>query len=517
MANIKFSGLNKIYPNGVQAVFDFNLEVKDKEFIVFVGPSGCGKSTTLRMVAGLEEISSGELYIDDRLVNSVEPKDRDVAMVFQSYALYPHMTVYDNMSFALKLRKTFKPVYEDNPDLLPLMQQKAAIRKEIAKVSRKYKNKQQNEELLNQRQELYKQYFDLLNEINSKQVQKVGIDNFKLNQKSKELAQAQKKLVSLEKEINGIKSKIEAGSKNEETLKLDLASAEEEKRITNLQIARLEEEVQYYSTTEVPLEVFRKPTREEVDIEIEKAAESIDLVKYLYRRPAALSGGQRQRVALGRAIVRKPKVFLMDEPLSNLDAKLRVQTRSEIIKIHERVGATTIYVTHDQTEAMTMATRIVIMKDGYVKQIGTPKEVYENPDNVFVAGFIGSPSMNFLNVTYSNGKVTFSSGESIKVSKEDQKRLEGYEGKELIMGVRPEQVYLDGDVNNTNPSETISSTCDFSELLGYELIVYFYLGEKRILLKTSSKNEVKTGQDIKVAFDLQHIYFFDKETENRIR
>ncbi|MBO6280274.1 MAG: ATP-binding cassette domain-containing protein [Bacilli bacterium] len=353
--------------------------------------------------------------------------------------------------------------------------------------------------------------------MNSKQVQKVGIDNFKLNQKSKELAQAQKKLVSLEKEINGIKSKIEAGSKNEETLKLDLASAEEEKRITNLQIARLEEEVQYYSTTEVPLEVFRKPTREEVDIEIEKAAESIDLVKYLYRRPAALSGGQRQRVALGRAIVRKPKVFLMDEPLSNLDAKLRVQTRSEIIKIHERVGATTIYVTHDQTEAMTMATRIVIMKDGYVKQIGTPKEVYENPDNVFVAGFIGSPSMNFLNVTYSNGKVTFSSGESIKVSKEDQKRLEGYEGKELIMGVRPEQVYLDGDVNNTNPSETISSTCDFSELLGYELIVYFYLGEKRILLKTSSKNEVKTGQDIKVAFDLQHIYFFDKETENRIR
>ena len=244
MATLKFINLNKIYDNNVQAVFDFNLEVKDKEFIVFVGPSGCGKSTTLRMVAGLEDITNGELYIDDKLVNNIAPKNRDIAMVFQSYALYPHMTVYDNMAFGLKLKK------------LP---------------------------------------------------------------------------------------------------------------------------------------------KEEIDKKIKSASEILGLTDYLNRKPKELSGGQRQRVALGRAIVRNPKVFLMDEPLSNLDAKLRVQMRSEIAKIHEQVGATTIYVTHDQTEAMTMASRIVVMKDGYIQQIGTPKEVYNYPNNIFVAGFIGAPAMNFIN------------------------------------------------------------------------------------------------------------------------
>ena len=243
MATLKFRNINKIYENKVQAVFDFNLDVEDKEFIVFVGPSGCGKSTTLRMVAGLEEISSGELYIDDVLVNDVVPKDRDIAMVFQNYALYPHMSVFDNMAFGLKLRKVPKA--------------------EIAE-------------------------------------------------------------------------------------------------------------------------------------RVHEAAEILGLEEYLNRKPKQLSGGQRQRVALGRAIVRSPKVFLMDEPLSNLDAKLRVQMRSEIAKIHQRVGATTIYVTHDQTEAMTMASRIVIMKDGYIQQIGTPKEVYNYPANIFVGGFIGSPAMNFF-------------------------------------------------------------------------------------------------------------------------
>ncbi|MDY0010657.1 MAG: sn-glycerol-3-phosphate ABC transporter ATP-binding protein UgpC, partial [Candidatus Izemoplasmatales bacterium] len=243
MSTLSFKGLNKIYDNGVQAVFDFNLEVKDKEFIVFVGPSGCGKSTTLRMVAGLEEISSGELYIDDRMVNDVAPKDRDIAMVFQSYALYPHMSVYDNMAFGLKLRKTPK--------------------------------------------------------------------------------------------------------------------VEIEKRVQN-------------------------------------AADILGLVSYLDRKPKALSGGQRQRVALGRAIVRDAKVFLMDEPLSNLDAKLRVAMRAELIKLHERLETTTIYVTHDQIEAMTMATRIVVMKDGRIQQIGAPKDIYDNPNNMFVGGFIGTPAMNFL-------------------------------------------------------------------------------------------------------------------------
>lgn len=249
MAELSLKHIDKVYDNNVQAVFDFNLDIKDKEFIVFVGPSGCGKSTTLRMIAGLEDITAGELSIDGKVVNEVEPKDRDIAMVFQSYALYPHMSVYDNMAFGLKLRKVSKA---------------------------------------------------------------------------------------------------------------------------------------------------------EIDQRVREAAKILEIEEYLDRKPKALSGGQRQRVALGRAIVRNAKVFLMDEPLSNLDAKLRVQMRSEIIKLHERIGATTIYVTHDQTEAMTMASRIVVMKGGYIQQIGTPKEIYNNPANMFVAGFIGSPATNFLEGRYEN-------------------------------------------------------------------------------------------------------------------
>ena len=250
MAELSLQHVDKIYDNNVQAVFDFNLDVKDKEFIVFVGPSGCGKSTTLRMIAGLEEISAGDFYIDGKRMNDVEPKDRDIAMVFQSYALYPHMSVYENMAFGLKLRKFSK---------------------------------------------------------------------------------------------------------------------------------------------------------EEIDKRVHEAARILEIEPYLDRKPKALSGGQRQRVALGRAIVRNAKVFLMDEPLSNLDAKLRVQMRSEIIQLHERIGATTIYVTHDQTEAMTMADRIVVMKGGYIQQIGTPKEIYNNPANLFVAGFLGAPATNFIKGVYKNG------------------------------------------------------------------------------------------------------------------
>ena len=287
MATLKFVNINKIYDSKVQAVFDFNLDVKDKEFIVFVGPSGCGKSTTLRMVAGLEEITSGELYINDRLVNDIAPKDRDIAMVFQSYALYPHMTVFDNMAFGLKLRK-------------------------------------------------------------------------------------------------------------------------------------------------IP--------KEEIEKRVNEAAAILGLEPYLNRRPKALSGGQRQRVALGRAIVRSPKVFLMDEPLSNLDAKLRVQMRSEIAKIHEKVGATTIYVTHDQTEAMTMATRIVIMKDGHIQQIGSPKEVYNFPANIFVGGFIGSPAMNFVTGRYIDGKFVIEADKTqrrIEVELTDELRanIQGYEGEEVVFGI----------------------------------------------------------------------------------
>ena len=394
MATLKFKNINKIYDNNVQAVFDFNLEVQDKEFIVFVGPSGCGKSTTLRMVAGLEDITSGELYIDDKLVNDVAPKNRDIAMVFQSYALYPHMTVYENMAFGLKLKKMPK---------------------------------------------------------------------------------------------------------------------------------------------------------EEINKKINEVAEILGLTDYLNRKPKALSGGQRQRVALGRAIVRNPKVFLMDEPLSNLDAKLRVQMRSEIAKIHEQVGATTIYVTHDQTEAMTMASRIVVMKDGYIQQIGTPKEVYNNPNNMFVAGFIGAPAMNFIKGVFKEKEFVIDTKNDLKIAltkdqikllnnyvkektaneneeykkaledrnnnynqtinslneklsktsntnkvkaiqdeiekqenkyKEDLKRFEKIHQESLetvdniVLGIRPEDIYLSNKSMITTLSNPLNVECDLSELLGHELIVY---------------------------------------------
>ena len=368
MATLKFVNINKIYDSKVQAVFDFNLDVRDKEFIVFVGPSGCGKSTTLRMVAGLEEITSGELYINDRLVNDIAPKDRDIAMVFQSYALYPHMTVFDNMAFGLKLRK-------------------------------------------------------------------------------------------------------------------------------------------------IP--------KEEIEKRVNEAAAILGLEPYLNRRPKALSGGQRQRVALGRAIVRSPKVFLMDEPLSNLDAKLRVQMRSEIAKIHERVGATTIYVTHDQTEAMTMATRIVIMKDGHIQQIGTPKEVYNFPANIFVGGFIGSPAMNFLRGKYIGNKFVIEADKTqrrieLELPEELRKNIQGYEDEEVVLGIRPEDIYLDGPICDKYPNAKCEVECDVVELLGHELIVYGYMNGQRIIVKTSATHDIQVHDKVTFTFDMSRAHCFDPETTNRL-
>lgn len=362
MASLKFENINKIYDNNVQAVFDFNLDIQDKEFIVFVGPSGCGKSTTLRMVAGLETITSGNLYINDVLVNDVAPKDRDIAMVFQSYALYPHMSVYDNMAFGLKIQKVDKA---------------------------------------------------------------------------------------------------------------------------------------------------------EIDKRVRDAAKVLEIEHYLDRKPKALSGGQRQRVALGRAIVRNAPVFLMDEPLSNLDAKLRVQMRSEIIQLHERVGATTIYVTHDQTEAMTMATRIVVMKDGYIQQIGTPKEIYSNPANVFVAGFVGSPATNFLRGMYSE-KSFIVAGQKICIPERFHEDMKAYEGKEVIMGIRPEDIYCDGIVAETYPSAGFDFHVDISELLGHESILHGSLDHQKIIAKVSTRLGIESHSDTKITLDLGKIHFFDATTEQRI-
>ena len=358
MASLSLEHINKTYPNGFEAVKDFNLEIEDKEFIIFVGPSGCGKSTTLRMIAGLEEISGGTLKIGDKVMNDVEPKDRDIAMVFQNYALYPHMTVYDNMAFGLKLRK-------------------------------------------------------------------------------------------------------------------------------------------------VP--------KDQIDKQVREAARILDLEKLLDRKPKALSGGQRQRVAMGRAIVRNPKVFLMDEPLSNLDAKLRVQMRIEISKIHQRLGATIIYVTHDQTEAMTLGTRIVVMKDGIVQQVDTPQNLYQKPGNLFVAGFMGSPQMNFLDAEIKeNGSdlVAKIGNDEVVIPAEKAKVLKdkGYVGKTVVMGIRPEAVadYASG---------SMSSIVKVYELLGAEVFLYFDVNGTQITARVDPRTTAKTGDPISFDFDMDKAHFFDKETE----
>ena len=365
MASLSLKNVCKVYSNGFEAVKDFNLDVEDKEFIIFVGPSGCGKSTTLRMIAGLEDISSGELIIDGKVVNDVEPKDRDIAMVFQNYALYPHMTVFDNMAFGLKLRK-------------------------VPKV--------------------------------------------------------------------------------------------------------------------------------EIKAKVEEAARILDLEKLLDRKPKALSGGQRQRVAMGRAIVRNPKVFLMDEPLSNLDAKLRVQRRSEIASLHNRLGATIIYVTHDQTEAMTLGTRIVVLKDGVIMQVDSPQKLYNEPNNLFVAGFIGSPQMNFMDadVVVNDGKVTLQFGSYSVVLPENKSRRiidGGYEGKRVVFGIRPEDISDDPEAIAKNGECVIESDVTGYELLGAEVLLYYTVAGTNMTARVDADTPARYGDHIKLAFDPNKIHVFDKETE----
>ncbi len=510
MATLSFENINKIYPNHVQAVFDFNLEIQDKEFIVFVGPSGCGKSTTLRMVAGLEDITSGMLYIDGRLINGIEPKDRDIAMVFQNYALYPHMTVYSNMAFALKLRKVLRPIYEDNEEAKNIRLENEKIRKQIGKLYRFAKKHNEPKETFDEIASLYSKIFENEDKANSLLKQKIGFYEDKVNE-------LEKNIVHLNKEIAQINEAL-SKTEDEESKKIYSQGLEQRKS----QLEKVNGELDYYKNNEVPLFKERKLNKFEIDLEIQKAAQILDLTQYLFRKPSALSGGQRQRVALGRAIVRRPKVFLMDEPLSNLDAKLRVQTRSEISRIHKRVGATTIYVTHDQTEAMTMADRIVVMKDGYIQQIGVPEEIYSNPDNVFVAGFIGNPPMNFLEAHFDGSKLFIVSSdkkEEIKITKEQLELLQKYQEGEfdLTLGLRPESIYLKGNAALSKQAQYFDVVCDFRELLGNESVVYTDLLGQRMLVKIENKIKVKSDDNLVIGFNPESLYFFDKETTNRIR
>lgn len=370
MAGVRLEHIFKKYPGSDKAtVVDINLDIKDKEFLVLVGPSGCGKSTTLRMIAGLEEISEGKLYIGDRVVNDVAPKDRDIAMVFQSYALYPHMNVYQNMAFGLKLRKVKK---------------------------------------------------------------------------------------------------------------------------------------------------------DEIDKRVRDAAKILDIEHLLDRKPKALSGGQRQRVALGRAIVRDPQVFLMDEPLSNLDAKLRGQMRAEITKLAKRLETTVIYVTHDQTEAMTMGDRIVVMQDGIIQQAASPEVLYNQPNNLFVAGFIGSPTMNFISGTLSeqNGAVRFrSDGLDVEVpgGKAQLLKKKGYIGKEVIMGVRPEDFHEEPVFLEASPNTIFSAHVDVTENLGHEMLLYLSgLGNDTVIARVDGRSTTRDGSDVRLALDMNKVHIFDKETEQNV-
>ena len=483
MAELHFKNVNKIYPNNVQAVFDFNLDIEDKEFIVFVGPSGCGKSTTLRMVAGLEEITSGEIYIDDVLVNDVPPKDRNIAMVFQNYALYPHMTVFDNMAFSLQMRKELFPVYE--------IQNEEEFKVEVKKIEEQYKQKEkEGVAQLKQKKAIKEEIKDFI--YRNRLECEAEIAKLRNKYKVRVMTYDHDKVEELEKKLKEV--------------------PQEEKENILKEIETIK------ATLDKPAFEYRRYNKSEITEKVVAVSKTIGLEQYLKRKPAALSGGQRQRVALGRAIVRNPKVFLMDEPLSNLDAKLRVQMRTEISKITKNLGATVIYVTHDQTEAMTMADRIVCMKDGYIQQIGTPKELFNNPNNIFVAGFIGSPSMNFISGKF-DGKSFAFDGSDIKVDldKEHINLLKDYVDKELVLGVRPENILFEGDKTREHLSNSFSLSCDISELLGQELIIYCYVGETKVVIKTSAVDDMNNGEAKNYVLDLDHIHFFDKETTERIK
>ncbi len=518
-AYISLRHINKIYDNKVQAVYDFNLDIKQHEFVVFVGPSGCGKSTTLRMIAGLEDITAGDLFIDQTYANELQPKDRDIAMVFQSYALYPHMTVAGNISFGLRIKKfpTLKVDENGNPVL-------GINKKAIKALSDQYKNLSKYHETLSDGEE---------------------------------------------------KSSVEA----------DLAS--------------IKDKMEYLKVT--PVEVYENKhlPKEEIRQRVEHAAEILQISEYLGRKPKALSGGQCQRVALGRAIVKNAKVFLMDEPLSNLDAKLRVAMRSQIIKLHNSLNATTIYVTHDQTEAMTMATRIVVMNKGYIQQIGTPIEIYNHPANVFVATFIGSPAMNLFGGVFSGDDVKLPLGTKIHlgddfafavkdfytkekenlrkelenieanfVEKIDyEKRLEEVEAKlkehpspflevqrkklqdelrlclesnthrnktihaleeiekidpngevPVIFGIRPEDIYqADRILTDERVSQEFTLKVTVAELLGHEYYVHTDFEGGEFVSKIHAKTLVHAGDELKLVFDISKIHLFDSITEKLIK
>lgn len=520
-AYVSLQNIDKVYDNGVQAVFNFNLDIKKHEFIVFVGPSGCGKSTTLRMIAGLENITAGNLFIDGEYVNDVSPKDRNIAMVFQSYALYPHMSVFDNMAFSLKINKALYKIYtpESEEKINKVEAKLNELYGEFGKINNKFDN------LTRIKTEKENAERDLATIQDKKKAAKFEKKIKKLEPKLTEyksicdqMNDYNKKIDALSKELNEAKKsaqyKYDIDHKNVKRLENLLAESEKLGR-DQTYLDTIREQLKTANTTKVPVTVLKHVPKSEINRRVHEAARILQIEQYLDRKPKALSGGQRQRVALGRAIVRNAKVFLMDEPLSNLDAKLRVQMRSEIVKLHNQLNATTIYVTHDQTEAMTMATRIVIMKLGHIQQIGTPVEIYNNPVNLFVAGFIGSPAMNFFNVSYDKGTIKFANDIEMKLPE----KL--FKGKKIpnvvIAGLRPEDIHPgNGEHAKEFPQGIVEIKVKVAELLGSEYFVHADFAGKEIVIKMEANQHIEVGETIKVCFNLNKLHFFDATTENAI-
>ena len=520
------------------AVRDFNMEIEDGEFIVFVGPSGCGKSTTLRMIAGLEEITAGDLYIGDRLVNDVEPKDRDIAMVFQNYALYPHMTAGENIGFGLKMRKVATPKNDENGNPVLAIDKKkirelknslktvhidiryaeendvelvfkyrlCEIKAEYEKLLKEKnaaldgKSGEQAKEILLSFSEREKAIADLVNEVLA--AQKAVINEIRLryagkNEKAEEAGNLAKELAN--------KASVNLGDIRESDIKLALTERKK----------KLERDLEYYTNTPVQVYEYRHIPKEEIEKKVKWASEVLGVTELLDIKPKAMSGGQRQRIALGRAIVREPKVMLLDEPLSNLDAKLRTTMRSEIVKLHNELKTTFIYVTHDQIEAMTMGTRIVVMKLGVIQQIDNPTNLFDFPENKFVAGFIGTPQMNFFDVTIKkNGKnldVKYPNGETQSYNLANMRTIkpEYLDGNEhgVTLGIRGENITLD--------EQGISAKLSIKEILGNttQMFVKITPESPDSIICVNDRNDYRQGDTVKILFDEKRIHLFDDKTE----
>lgn len=561
MANVTLKEVYKYYDkNETPSVADFNLEIKDKEFVVFVGPSGCGKSTTLRMIAGLEEINYGQISIDGRIVNNVEPKDRNIAMVFQNYALYPHMTVFDNMAFGLKLAKTPKEVRDEstiilkdkngkkyNPFVLFFIKMFARTLKEerdefgnivyddSGNVKYAVKKNKKGEIVLDKEGKpiLLKRPYTIDEYLGKPVLNENG--EVKLIAKLHTATTLRQLRVPKEELDENGKPLFDENGQPKYMVKKNADGTDvldagmpvyEERSLTEQEIKARIGTVRTNKNGDI-LYKMRKYTKSEIADKVAEAMRILDISQYFERKPKALSGGQRQRVAIGRAIVRKPKVFLMDEPLSNLDAKLRNSMRSEILLLRKRINTTFIYVTHDQTEAMTLGDRIVIMRDGFMQQVGTPSDVFDRPENLFVAGFIGSPQMNFFDAKLEKkggAYVVSLYGKELKLTKTANEKLvsDNVDDKEIVLGVRPEHITM---LHTEKPIESgIAAKVTVCEMMGSELYVHCEMEDGKgiivrvptIDLSAAERENIANGGTIYIDFKPEVMHVFDKESEKNL-